>query len=88
MKAGAFAPDRLAVMRGYDAQGRRLKKLNYSGCERDREGTRREQCAFWGVPVRLEIAVAEEWIDLELPFDIPAAQRLPDSQRGNRPLDY
>jgi len=38
--------------------------------------------------MRLEILVADEWADLELPFDMPAAKKLPDSQRGQRPSDY
>jgi len=88
LKPKPFAPDRLAVIRGYDAQGCRLKKLSFSGYEKDRDGTRRDKFAFWGTPVRLDIVVVDEWVDLELPFDIPAAEKLPDSQRGHRPLDY
>ncbi len=88
LKSKPFAPDRLAVVRGYDAQGHRLKKLNYSGYRTDRDGTKREKLAFWGTPVKLDVVVVDEWANLELPFDVPAAEKLPDSQRGHRPLDY
>ncbi len=88
LKGGFSLPDRLSIVRAYDAQGRRLKNLDFSGFQRDRDGTRRDQVGFWGTPVKVDIIAVNKWIDLELPFDMPAADKLPDSQQGIKPADY
>ena len=88
LKSKSFSAERLSVVRAYDLRGRRLKKLDFSRYRKDKDGTRRVQMGFWGKPVKLEIIVVDKWIDLEFPFDIAAADKLPESQRGHKPSDY
>ena len=82
-----FAPDRLAVLRGYDGQGRRLRILESSGFRRTGEKFEK-RFGFWGIPVKLEIVVPAGWVDVEIPFDIPTADKLQESQIGLKPRGY
>lgn len=76
-----FLPYSLTALRAYDNTGCRLKKLNFSGNIIE-NNINWKLAGFWGEVKELRIVTVEEWIELEVPFDLPPAPELPESQRG------
>ena len=80
-----FLPDSLTALRAYDVTGRRLKKLNYSG-NLIENNVNWIKAGFWGEVRELRIIAVEEWLEMDIPFDLPPAPELPESRRGKRPV--
>ncbi len=64
------------ALRAYDATGRQLKPLTHSGCKMVNNVTWQEY-AFWGNVTELRVVVGEQWLTLDLPYNLPPAARLP-----------
>lgn len=72
---------KLRPVRAYDASGRQLYQLGFSGFYSIGDGEF-EALAFWGEPVRVEIDVVEQWAEFDMPFELAPADLLPASN-GN-----
>ncbi len=81
-----FLPDSLTALRAYDVTGRRLKNLSYSGNLIENNINWRK-VGFWGEVRELRIVAVEEWLEMDIPFDLPPAPELPGSRRGKRPAE-
>ncbi len=69
LEMNSFLPDAITLLRAYDASGRQLKKLNYSGF-----AANSREYAFWGHPVELRVVQVDQWQTLDIPFDLPPAK--------------
>jgi hypothetical protein len=94
----SYAPERLAVVEGppfgsfasvraYDAAGRRLEAYTGRSAWEVKDGVGRRSLAFWGTVATLEIDSVEEWAEVEIPFDLPAAPKRPAGKEGLAPED-
>jgi hypothetical protein len=79
-----FPPDRLDRHQAFDAAGRRLRRLPYSGSSTTPEGTW-QLVGFWGQPAEVRVIRVAEWTEFELPYDLRPAEKLPMSKIGQRP---
>jgi hypothetical protein len=71
----AFASD-LDGVRAYDKNGKRLEKvLGYTSSSWE-NGVSYRGYAYHGEVARLDFDVAEEWVDLEISFEMPPAPKL------------
>ena len=69
-------------IRSWDSKGRRLERVQgyySSGFEDDQNFYGR---AFHGAPATIELDVAEEWLALDIAYELPPAPKLSDSASG------
>lgn len=83
-----MSSEKFYAVRAYDDQGRELKNLNFPNFRTGKDEIIKKTYGFWGTPVEVKMLVTEKWIDWELPFDIPAPEKIPDNKRGTKPVDY
>ncbi|MHB9107403.1 MAG: hypothetical protein ACYDCO_10150 [Armatimonadota bacterium] len=57
------------LIRAFDATGRELRSLNYSGFEFE-NNVNWSVDAFWGTPTEVRLLVVENWLTLTLPYDL------------------
>ena len=77
----AFASD-LEGIRAYDKSGKRLEKvMGYTSSSWENEVSYRGY-AFHGDVARVDFDVAEEWMDLEVTYEMPAAAKLGGESAG------
>lgn len=81
---GSFTPA-VEPIRAYDAAGHRLERYeNFQKSELAGEKTRRT-IAFWGPVARVRVDAVVRWGEVEIPFDVPAAPKLPAGREGLKP---
>ncbi|MHB0936192.1 MAG: hypothetical protein ACYC6A_07350 [Armatimonadota bacterium] len=68
----AIAADEFPCILVYDADGRRLKRIPYSGSE-VRNTVPWKKFAFWGTPAEVRVVVPDNWLTLTLPFEMAPA---------------
>lgn len=75
----------VAPLRAYDAEGRRLEF--YDGFQKSEfsNGVTLRTIAFWGSVASVCFDTIESWTEIELPFDLPAAPKLPPGREGLKP---
>ena len=79
---GAFASD-LAGIRAYDKAGKRLEKvMGYSSSSWENDVSYRGY-AFHGDVARVDFDVAEEWVTLEIDYEMPPAPALSGGSMGS-----
>ena len=74
------APHAFDLVRAYDKNGERLRKVGSETWSDDRH-----LLAFWGEPVEVRLVQADQWEELELPYDLPPAPLLPADKAGTKP---
>jgi len=74
----------ITALRAYDAGGAQIERhpsVSYATAD----GSSSRTLAFWGRVAAVKIDIVEEWIALELSYDLPAAPPLPQSRVGTAP---
>ena len=79
----AFA--KLDPERAFDAAGRQLERHGYAETSYDDSGAYLKHTAFYGDVARVELDSVDDWVELDLAYDLGPAPMLPAGREGLDP---
>jgi len=83
-KPDAAAFTGIEPFRAYDASGRQLKRFPHTSFQLA-DGVTTETTSYWGEVAEVQVDRVDEWVDIEVTFELPPADPLPKSRTGVAP---